>query len=206
VPAAQEDNHAGQSRQRLGDQGGERRAHHPLRRQRSPTEDEKRIEQKIQGDGPERDQQRHAGLADAAHQRLEHGVQENEDDPDAGDAHEAERALVDIGRHAQQGQQRRRKQISGGAEHDGGGRYHHHGLRRDMVDHVLAARAHILRREGRAGNRQTGSQSDHQEDKGKADRDRRDRRRTQPADPEGVGQLVSGLQQVSQNDGNGEPD
>ena len=74
----------------------------PGRRDRSPAEDEQRIEHEIQDHRAEHDEERHARLADAAHQRLEHGVDEDEDDADERHAHEAERAGVDVGRDAEQ--------------------------------------------------------------------------------------------------------
>jgi hypothetical protein len=119
-------------------------------REGPPAEDEKRIEDEVQGDRSRDDQQRHPRLADAAHQRLEHGIEEDEDDADEGDAHEAERAAVDIGGHTQQLQQIGRQQIACRAQEDGGDGHHHHGLGRDMIDHVLAPRPHILRRERRS--------------------------------------------------------
>lgn len=55
------------------------------------------------------------GASDAAHQGLEHGVGEHEDDTDEGHPHEAERTGVHVGRHAEQRQEAGREQISGGA-------------------------------------------------------------------------------------------
>jgi hypothetical protein len=51
---------------------------------------------------------------------------------------------------------------------------------------------------------QTGAERNDQEGDRKADRDRRHRRGTQPAYPERIGQLVAGLQDVGENDGEGQ--
>ena len=74
----------------------------PCAGNRPPAENEQRIEHEIEDHRAEHDEQRHARLADAAHQRLKHGVDEDEDDADERDAHEAERAGIDVGRDAEQ--------------------------------------------------------------------------------------------------------
>ena len=75
-----------------------------------------------------------------------------------------------------------------------------------MIDHVLAACTHILGRQGCARNSEACTQCNHEECHGKADRHRGHGRRAQPSDPESVGKLVAGLQDIAQNDGNGEPE
>ena len=75
-----------------------------------------------------------------------------------------------------------------------------------MVHHVLPAGAHILRAEDRACHGEPRTESDDEKGDRKADGHRRHRRRTQAADPECVSQLVAGLQRISQDDRNCEPE
>jgi hypothetical protein len=63
-----------------------------------------------------------------------------------------------------------------------------------------------LRRQRRTGDAETRAERDHQEHEGKTDRHGGDRRRAQPSDPECVGQLVTGLQQVAERDRDRKPD
>ena len=71
-----------------------------------------------------------------------------------------------------------------------------------MIDHVLTSRAHILRRQSRARDGEARTKSNDQKCNGKADGDSRYCRSAQPSDPKRIGQLVSGLQHVAENDGN----
>ena len=200
MAAAQENRDPQRRREPLRGQRRQRRAHHALPRQRSEPEDQQRIEQEIQHHGAGHDHQRRAGFADAAHQRLEHRVDEVEDNADKGHPHEAERAGVDVGLNAEQFQQERRARIARRAERRRGNRDHHDGLRRDVIDPVLPPRAHILRRQRRAGDAEACAQRDHQKHERETDRHRRDRRRAQPPDPECIGQLVAGLQEIAEDD------
>ena len=75
-----------------------------------------------------------------------------------------------------------------------------------MVDHGLIAGTRILRRQGGARDREAAAERDHQEGHGEAHRHGRDRRGAEAADPEGVGDLVAGLQQVREDDGDRQPE
>jgi hypothetical protein len=67
-------------------------------------------------------------------------------------------------------------------------------------DHILPAGSDVLGRKYRAGHCQAGSKRDHQKSQGKADGDGGHRRRAEAADPERVGQLIAGLQQIAEDD------
>ena len=203
-PPAQEDRDADRRGQGLRDQGCHGRALHAQRRNRSPAEDEQRIEQEIQNHRAEHDHHRHTGLADAAHQRLEHRIDEHEDDADEGHAHEPERTVIDVRRNPQQPQQEGCQRVADGAEDDRGDGDHHHGLRGHVIDHVLPPGAHVLRAQGRPGHGQPGAERNHQERHRKTHRNRRHGRRAQPPDPERIGQLIAGLQHIPENDRNGQ--
>ena len=75
-----------------------------------------------------------------------------------------------------------------------------------MIDHVLPPGAHILSRQGCAGDRKAGPERDHEEGDRETDGNGGHRRATQSPDPKRIGQLVSGLQYVAENDGNREPE
>jgi hypothetical protein len=74
------------------------------------------------------------------------------------------------------------------------------------ADHVLAPRAHVLGRQRRSRNPETRAQRDHQERDRKTDGHGRHCRRAQSPDPERIGQLVAGLQDIAQDDRDREPD
>ena len=205
VPAAQEDSHPDHRSQSLRHQGRKRRPGHAEARHRSPAENEQRIEHEIQEDRAEHDIERDFRLTNAAHQRLEHGVDENKNNADERHPHETERAGIDIGFNAEKDQQIRRQDIAERTKNNRAEGDHQHGLGSDMIDHVLPARAHIMRRQRRAGHGKSGPKRDHQECDRKTDRHRGDRRRAQPSYPKGVGELVAGLQDVAQDDRNREP-
>jgi hypothetical protein len=81
-----------------------------------------------------------------------------------------------------------------------------HGLRRDVVHHVLATGAHILRDQRGAGHGEPGAERDDEEGDWKADRDRCHGSGAEPPDPERVGELIAGLERVAENDRDRERD
>jgi hypothetical protein len=159
-----------------------------------------RIEHEVQEHRAERDIDRQVRPADAAHDRLEDEIGEGEDRSGERHAHEAERAGIDVGRHAHQPQQRRRAEESDDAEHDGDEPHHQQGLARDMADHALVARADILGDQGRARHRQAAADREGQEHRREAHRHRGDRRAAEAPDPERVDQLIGRLQCVRRDD------
>jgi hypothetical protein len=122
-----------------------RGADHTGASQRTPSEDEQRIECEVEDHRSQNDDQRQPRPSDAPHQGLEHGIGEYEDHADEGNVHEAERAGAYIRRHPEQRQQAGSEQIAGGAQEDGGEQHHHHGLARNVVRPYPACR---LRRTG----------------------------------------------------------
>jgi hypothetical protein len=137
------------------------------------------------------------------HQRLEDGVEEDEDDADEGHAHEAKRAGIDIGSDTQELEQVRRHDIAERAEHDGRDGDHRHRLGGDVVDHVLTAGAHILRDERGTGHGEPGTERDDEKGHRKADRHGGHGGSAEPPDPEGVGELIAGLERIAENDRDG---
>ena len=113
---------------------------------------------------------------------------------------------MDLGGDAQKLEQIRRRDIAERAKHHGGDGDHHHGLCRDVVHHLLAARAHILRDQRGVGHSETGAKRDDQERHREADRDGGDRGSAEPSDPERVDQLIAGLECVAENDRDRERD
>jgi hypothetical protein len=73
-----------------------------------------------------------------------------------------------------------------------------------MPNQFLAAGAHVLRGQCRARHGQARTQRDDQERDGKADGNRSNGRGTEPPNPEGIGQLVAGLQEIGEDDRNGQ--
>ena len=74
------------------------------------------------------------------------------------------------------------------------------------VHHVLPARSGVLGGQRRAGDGQAGAECDHQEGDREADGHGGDGGRPKPTNPERVGELITGLQQVAEDDRESEPE
>ncbi|HMA12014.1 MAG TPA: hypothetical protein VKO83_09010 [Steroidobacteraceae bacterium] len=185
----------------LHDDGGQCGAAHAQRGQRAGTEDQQWIEQGVEGDGAHLHQHGEAHLSN----RLQHGLRGHEAEhrhhSHIADVQVVRGQVVDGRLHAYQPEQWRGEPLARNGEHRGHERDHQQRLRSHMIQHMVPARAGILRDQHRAGRRQAAAQRNEHGEQRAAGRDGGDRTLAEPAHPEGIDQFEGGLRKVRQRDG-----
>jgi hypothetical protein len=204
VPSAQEHAESDEGGEALGGDRRQRRALDAEGGDRAPAEDQRRIEDEVEDHRAEDDEHRQLHLADPAHDRLKHEEKEVEYESAERDAHEPERAGIDVGGDAHEAKQSRRDGEPQPAQDDRDEHDHEQGLRGDVVDHLLVAGAEVLRNERRSGQRQPRAEPDRQKHHRSRHRYGRDGAAAQPPDPVGVDQLVRRLEDVGERDRDGQ--
>ena len=189
----------------IGDQGGRGRAGDAQARQRTPAEDEQRVQGDVQSHAEQQEQERRPGIARAAQHHHQEAVAEEEGQGEEDDAQVGQRQRQGVGGHADQPQQLRCDGVTQ-QRHQGGKAEEEAGA---GADHALGAvdvaRADGLADQNRCGHAdaEDGAEQEEQDGVGVGRGGERGLAEV-VADPDRIDRAVERLQHVAGQHGQGE--